>query len=182
MRLETERLVLRPWRDADLEPFAAMSADPEVMAHFPATLDRAGTEAFVARIHARAAEDGIAFQPIERRADGAFLGFAGLARVRAPEALAGAVEIGWRLARPYWGMGYATEAAAAWRDAGFARLGLSELVAFTATGNLPSQAVARRIGMRHDPTRDFDHPALPEGHRLRRHLLFAMARPGAAGP
>jgi RimJ/RimL family protein N-acetyltransferase len=181
MRLETDRLVLRPWRDADLAPFAAMSADPEVMAHFPAPLDRAETEALVAQLCDRAAEDGVAFQPVERRADGAFLGIAGLARVRAPESLAGAVEIGWRLARPHWGRGYATDAAAAWRDAGFGALDLPEIVAFTATGNLRSQAVALRIGLRRDPARDFDHPALPEGHRLRRHLIFAMARPAGAG-
>ena len=173
--LETDRLILRRWAARDLAPFAALNADPEVMRHFPRTLDRAESDALVARLEDRRAEEGIGFVVAERRADRAFLGMVGLSRVRF-EPLDGAVEVGWRLARAHWGQGYATEAARAWLDHGFAELGLAEIVAFTVPENLASRRVMRRLGLEHDPARDFAHPHLPEGHRLRAHLLHALSR------
>lgn len=175
--LATDRLLLRPWRAADLAPFAALCADPEVMRHFPGALARNAAAAVVARLQDRWREDGFGFGVIERHADGAFLGMAGLSRLAPTFPLAGAVEIGWRLARAHWGAGYATEAARAWAAFGFETLQLPEIVAFTVAQNRASQAVALRLGMRRDPARDFDHPALPEGHRLGRHLVFALAAP-----
>jgi RimJ/RimL family protein N-acetyltransferase len=183
-RLETARLILRPWEPRDRAPFAALNADPEVMAHFPKPLDRAESDAMIARIEERAAAEGFAFSVAERRSDGAFLGMVGLSRVRfpVPRPPHGSVEVGWRLARAHWGNGYATEAARAWLDHGFGTLALAEIVAFTVPANTRSQAVMRRLGMRRDPARDFLHPALPEGHPLRPHVLFAIAtRASSAG-
>jgi RimJ/RimL family protein N-acetyltransferase len=173
--LQTERLILRAWEARDLAPFAALNADPEVMRHFPRPLVRAESDAAVARIGDRWRADGIGFGVAERKADGAFIGMVGLSRVRfAP--MQGAVEIGWRLARVHWGQGYATEAARGWLGHGFGGMGLAEIIAFTVPANLASRRVMARLGMRRDPGRDFEHPALPEGHALRPHLVFALDR------
>ncbi len=173
--IETERLLLRPWLPRDRAPFAALNADPEVMTHFPAPLTRAESDALIARLIERSTRDGFGFSAVERRTDGAFLGMVGLTRVGfAP--LAPAVEVGWRLARAHWGQGYATEAAAGWLDHGFGALDLPEIVAMTVPANAPSQAVMVRLGMVRDPARDFDHPHIPEGHRLRPHLVFTIDR------
>jgi RimJ/RimL family protein N-acetyltransferase len=176
--IETARLRLRPWEARDRAPFAALNADPEVMRHFPKTLGRAESDAMVGRLEARWARDGFGFAVAERRADGAFLGMVGLARVQfaLPGTEDGAIEVGWRLARAHWGQGYATEAARAWLDWGFATLAPAEIVAFAVPANRASQAVMLRLGMRQDPARSFDHPKLDEGHPLRRHLLYAVAR------
>jgi ribosomal-protein-alanine N-acetyltransferase len=181
--IETDRLRLRLWEPRDRAPFAELNADPAVMAHFPKPLDRAESDALIARFEAARAADGFSIAVAERRSDGAFLGMVGLARVRFPEvpALADAVEVGWRLARAHWGRGYATEAARAWLAHGFGDLGLSEIVAFTVPANHRSQGVMRRLGMRHDAARDFLHPALPEGHPLRPHVLFALASSTSSG-
>lgn len=177
--VETERLILRPWLPGDLAPFAALNADPAVMTHFPAPLSRAESDAFVTRLIERSARDGFGFLAVERREDGAFLGMVGLTRVAfAP--IAPAVEIGWRLGRAHWGQGYATEAAAGWLDHAFDWLGLPEVIAMAVPANAPSHAVMRRLGMVRDPARDFEHPSLPEGHRLRPHILFAIDRAGWA--
>lgn len=181
MRIETDRLVLRRWLPEDRAPFAALNADPAVMRFFPAPLTRPESDALIVRLEDRWRGDGIGFAAAERRADGAFVGMVGLSRVRfAPTApLDGAVEVGWRLARAHWGEGYATEAARGWLAHGFGAMGLDEIVAFSVPENRASQAVMRRLGMARDPARDFDHPALPPGSRLRRHLVFALRRSGA---
>lgn len=177
MLIETPRLLLRPWTDRDAEPFAAMNADPEVMRFFPALLGRAASDALIGRLIARAGVQGIGYQAVERRSDGAFVGMIGLSRVDFPDTpIRDAVELGWRLARAAWGHGYATEGAAACAAHAFAALDIREVIAFTARPNLPSQAVMRRLGMRHDPARDFDHPGIPEGHPLRPHVTFALSR------
>jgi len=171
--IETDRLVLRPWRDSDLEAFAALNTDPEVMRYFAGVLTRAESDAFVDRARQHCAEHGFCFWAVEAPGVAALIGCVGLAHVRFQAAFTPAVEIGWRLARPYWGMGYATEAArAALRD-GFDRVGLREVVAFTARENLPSQRVMQRLGMQPAPT--FEHPNLPQGHPLRPHVLFRIA-------
>lgn len=176
--LTTERLVLRPWRDSDLVPFAALNADPEVMAHFPATLTPAETAAMVARMRAALAERGFGWWAAEAPGVAPFIGFIGLsvpdfgAHFLPPGKLV--VEVGWRLARLFWGQGYATEGAREALRFGFEALGLPEVVAFTTTTNQRSQAVMRRLGMTYDPADDFDHPKLPPGHRLRRHVLYRL--------
>jgi ribosomal-protein-alanine N-acetyltransferase len=172
----TERLLLRGWRDDDREPFAALNADPAVMEHFPAPMTRAESDAFVDRIVAQHDEHGWGLWAVEVRATGRFIGFTGLAVPRFEAHFTPAVEVGWRLARDAWGSGYASEAARAAVAFGFDELGLEQIVSFTAVGNLRSRAVMGRIGMTHDPADDFDHPALPEGHALRRHVLYRLAR------
>lgn len=178
--IETERLILRRWRDADRTAFAAMNADPHVMAHFPEPLERPGSDALMARLDARWQDEGIAFAAVERKADGALLGMAGLAVVRFDSPVLGNTEIGWRFARTAWGEGYATEAARGWLAHGFETRGLGEIVAFTAPANAKSRAVMVRLGMRRDRARDFDHPALPEVHRLRPHHVYALTRDARA--
>ena len=170
------RLILRPFRPEDRAPFTAMNADPAVMRHFPAPLSAAESDALLHRIAARWQVDGIGFAAVERRADGAFLGMVGLSRLRdLTPALEGEVEIGWRLATPFHGQGYATEAARAWLAHGFGAMGLGRILAFTAAANLPSQAVMARIGLRRDEGRDFDHPRIAPGHPLRRQLVWSRA-------
>jgi RimJ/RimL family protein N-acetyltransferase len=171
--LETGRLLLRHWRPADRPPFAAMNADPEVMEHFPARLTRAESDAFVDRIEAGFAEHGFGLWALEVRATGEFIGFTGLSVPSFQAHFTPAVEVGWRLVRPAWGHGYASEAARRALAVGFGDFGLPEVVSFTAVPNVRSQAVMRRIGMTHDPADDFDHPSLP-GHRLQRHVLYRI--------
>lgn len=175
--IETGRLLLRRWLPRDRAPFAALNADPAVMEFFPRLLTRAESDALVQRLEDRWTSDGIGFAVAERRADGAFVGMVGLSRVRfgEPGPLEGALEIGWRLPRGAWGQGYATEAAAGWLAHGFGTLGAAEIVAFAVPANARSLAVMRRLGMRRDESRSFEHPSLPEGHALRRHVLSAIS-------
>jgi RimJ/RimL family protein N-acetyltransferase len=175
--LTTDRLLLRPWTDADREPFAAMNSDPAVMEYFPALMTREESDAFVDRIGAQLAEWGFGLWALEVRDTGRFIGFTGLSRPSFEAHFTPAVEIGWRLSKDAWGNGYATEAARAALAYGFGPAGLDEIVSFTATTNLPSQRVMQRIGMTHDESDDFDHPRVPAGHRLQRHVLYRITRP-----
>ncbi|WP_407940806.1 GNAT family N-acetyltransferase [Nonomuraea antri] len=172
--LRTDRLLLRPWRPADREPFAALNADPEVMAHFPATLTRAQSDAFADASDGLITRQGWGRWALERLDTGEFIGFTGLHRPTFDAPFLPATEIAWRLSRSAWGHGYATEAATAALAFAFDRLGLDEVVSFTATVNTRSSAVMRRLGMTHDAAGDFDHPVLPPGHRLRRHVLYRL--------
>lgn len=178
--LRTVRLLLRQWRPADRAPFAALNADPEVMRHFPAPMSRADSDAFADRVEARIAEQGWGLWAVEVVGGPAFVGFVGLNPVRADLPFAPGTEVGWRLARSAWGRGYATEAASAAVGHGFEAVGLTEIVSFTAAVNTPSRAVMRRLGMMHEPAADFDHPAVPVGHPVRRHVLYRLPRPEVA--
>ena len=172
-QLQTDRLILRPWRDSDRVPFAELNADAETMRHFPATLTREESDAFVDRIVARLDEDGWGLWAVEVPGGAPFVGFVGLSVPRfAPEL----VEVGWRLHRDHWGNGYATEAARESLRFGFEELGLTEIVSFTTVANVPSRRVMERIGMTHDPSRDFDHPYLPDWPQ-KRHVFYAIRRP-----
>lgn len=175
--LRTQRLLLRPWRDEDRAPFAALNADPQTMQHFPATLTRAESDALVDRLIARRAETGLCFMAVERRSDAAFIGMVGLNHVGYDTPFTPAVEIGWRILREHEGQGYVTEAARAWLDHGFQKLNLPRIVAFTVPANTRSRAVMTRLGMTHIEDGDFDHPNLPAGHPLQRHVLYALYRP-----
>jgi len=170
--ITTDRLILRQWRDSDLDPWAALNADPEVMRHFPAVHTRLESDAMAAGNRDYIDQHGFGLWAVELRSDGQFLGFVGLKGLPEANPLAPAVEAGWRLASQAWGRGYATEAATAAMADGFERLGLERIVAFTARQNLPSQAVMGRLGMTRRDDLDFDHPALPAGHRLSRHLVW----------
>ena len=174
MELRTERLILRRWRPEDREPFAHMNADAEVMRHFPAPLSREESDAFTVRIEQEFADRGHGLWAAESLAEGSFIGFVGLHHCSFPAHFTPATEVGWRLDRPFWSRGYASEAARAVIADGFARIALKEIVSFTSTLNTRSIAVMKRLGMSHDPADDFDHPNLPDGHRLRRHVLYRI--------
>jgi len=178
--LGTDRLLLRRWRDGDREPFAAMNADPRVMEHFPAVLTPQETDAMIARIDEHFQRHGFGLWAVEVIGGPSFIGFVGLSVPRFEAHFTPCVEIGWRLAADYWGRGYATEAARAAVAFGFESLGLAEIFSFTATQNIRSRQVMQRLGMTHDPAEDFDHPLLPAGHRLCRHVLYRQAHPRAA--
>jgi RimJ/RimL family protein N-acetyltransferase len=175
-RLETARLLLREWRDADREPFAAMNADPRVMEHFPNRLTTLESDALIDRMIERWMGDGFGLWAVERQGDGRFLGFTGFAAPTFEAHFTPAVEIGWRFAVEAWGHGYATEAARAALRFGFEDLDLAEIVSFTVPANVRSRAVMERIGMTRDPADDFDHPRIPEGNPLRHHVLYRLAR------
>lgn len=174
--LETARLRLRRWVPSDLEPFAALNTDPEVMRHFPALRDRAESVASMERNEASFDAKGFGAWAMNLPGTG-FIGFCGLMVPGFDAHFTPCVEIGWRMARAHWGRGYATEAARAALDDGFARLGLAEVVSFTAVGNVRSRQVMERLGMTRDAADDFDHPKLPEGHPLRPHVLYRIGAP-----
>jgi RimJ/RimL family protein N-acetyltransferase len=178
--LRTERLLLRQWRVEDREPFAALNADPIVMEHFPSTLTRAESDAFADRIEHDLTERGWGLWAVEVPGNQPFIGFVGLAPVPFEAPFTPAVEIGWRLARAAWGAGYATEAARTVLTFALAELALDEVVSFTTVGNLRSQAVMQRIGLRRDPADDFEHPRLPVGSPLRCHVLYRIGRAEAS--
>jgi ribosomal-protein-alanine N-acetyltransferase len=175
-RLETERLLLREFLDRDRAPFAALNADPRVMEHFPDALTPDESDELVDRIGQRWAEDGLGLWAMERRDDGAFLGFTGLAPPRFEASFTPCVEIGWRLAADAWGHGYATEAARASLSFGFDGRGLDEILSWTVLANVRSRAVMERLGMTHDPADDFDHPNIAVDSPLRRHVLYRLTR------
>lgn len=172
--LSSARLVLRRWRADDLPPFAAMNADAEVMEHFPARLSRDESDALVRRFEAGFEARGFGLWALEIAATGEFIGFCGLSVPSFEAPFMPAVEIGWRLARPCWGQGYATESARAALTFGFEHVRLHEVVSFTTRANERSQAVMRRLGMTHDPADDFDHPRLAPGHPQRPHVLYRL--------
>jgi RimJ/RimL family protein N-acetyltransferase len=175
--ISTPRLILRRWREDDRAPFAAMNADSRVMEHFPAMLTREESDAMIDRIEAGFGKHGFGLWAVEVRATGAFAGFVGLNVPTFTTHFTPCVEIGWRLAFEQWGFGYAREAAATALHAGFKEFCLQEIVSFTVPANTRSIRVMEAIGMTHDPADDFDHPRLPEGHRLQRHVLY-RAHPG----
>ncbi len=172
--LRAGRVLLRGWRMQDLEPFAALNADPRVMEHFPAPLTRAESDAMVhERIAAQFAERGYGLWAVEVPGVSPFIGFVGLQAPNFDAHFTPCVEIGWRLAVPYWGRGYATEAARAALVFGFEEAGLGEIVSFTVPANRRSIATMERLGMRYSG--EFEHPNLPSGHVLRTHVLYRLA-------
>ena len=174
--LVTGRLKLRQWRDADRAPFAALNADPEVMRYFPATMTQAQSDEFAGYVYDTIDRQGWGLWAVEVTDGPPFVGFVGLNRVTFTAHFTPAVEVGWRLGRPFWGNGYATEAGAAALTYGFEQLDLDEIVSFTSRLNEPSIRVMRRLGMRHDAAGDFDHPRVAEGSPLRRHVLYRLPK------
>ncbi len=175
-QLDTTRLILRRWREGDREPFARLNADPYVMEHYPGPLSRDESDAFVDRIEVAFDKHGYGLWAVEVPGEFEFIGYVGLALHAFKAHFTPAVEVGWRLGRPYWGRGFATEAARAAIADGFGRFGLDEIVSFTVPANVKSTGVMERLGMKHNPGDDFDHPLLPVGHRLRRHVLYRLKR------
>ncbi len=175
--IETERLLLRRWRFEDRWPFAAMNADAEVMRYFPGTMSRGESDALVWRIAMHFEEFGFGLWATEVKASGAFIGFIGAQWVRFPCPIEGDLEIGWRLARPYWRKGYAYEGASAclgwiWRETEVPRI-----VSMTARTNEPSWSLMKKLGLEHRPALDFDHPRIDDASPLKRHVVYVKDRP-----
>lgn len=178
--LRSPRLLLRRWRESDCQPFAAMNAEPAVFGQLAGPMSREQSDALITRIEDGFGAHGFGLWAVELASTGAFLGFTGLSVPAFAAPFLPAVEVGWRLVPTAWGHGYATEAARAALSYG-AEIGLAEVVSFTAETNVRSRAVMRRLGMTTDPAEDFDHPMLPVGHHLRRHVLYRLSAPHGPG-
>jgi RimJ/RimL family protein N-acetyltransferase len=172
--IETPRVILRHWQDSDREPFAGMNADPRVMEFFPSPLSAAQSDALISKIVGHFRRHGFGLYAAELRCDGTFAGFIGLSVPSFHAHFTPCVEIGWRLAWQAWGQGLATETALAVLEHGRTVLRLPEVVSITVPANVRSRRVMEKLGMTHDPVEDFDHPQLPPGHPLRRHVLYRL--------
>jgi RimJ/RimL family protein N-acetyltransferase len=180
MLIRSQRLLLRPWQPQDFAPFAAMNADPRVRRYFPGVLTREESDAELRTFQQRFAKEGFGMLAAEIAGTKKFAGILGLQTL--PYDLAGlrepAVEIGWRLAHEFWGMGLATEGARAVIDYAFDELKLPSVVAVTTVTNQPSRRVMEKLGMRYRPELDFEHPRVPDGHPFRPHVLYSLDAPG----
>ena len=174
IEFETTRLRLRQWQATDRVPFAALNADPTVMAFFPALLTRVESDALADRCQTLIVERGWGFWAVEAKATQAFIGFVGLHTPSVALPFSPCIEVAWRLAYPHWGKGFASEAAREALRVGFEHLGFREIVSFTAVQNLRSRAVMARLGMQ--ASGDFEHPQVPESSGLRRHCLYRLDR------
>lgn len=172
--LKTQRLILRPWREEDLQPFAQLNADPRVMECLIGPLSQQESNELAIRIQNKMKEQGWGIWAVEVPGVANFIGFVGLAHVLFSAPFTPAVEIAWRLSYHHWGLGYATEGAKAALDFGFKAIKLNEIVAFTVVNNMRSRHVMEKLGMHHDPKDDFDHPKVPKGHLLERHVLYRL--------
>lgn len=155
MLIETERLALSTWTQAEREPFVSMCADPEVMHDYGGPWNRVRSVARFDRFLATSLRAEIDKLAIRRKIDEAFLGWCGVSQIWPTLAPAPGLEIGWRLVREAWGAGYATEAARASLIDAFARSSATEVISFTSPSNQRSLAVMARLGLARDANRDF---------------------------
>ena len=176
MQLLTQRLILRSWRDSDRQPFADMSEDADVMEYLRPLATRDACDAWIDFQIDHQSAHGFCLWALASRASGIFMGAAGLLHVRFAARFTPAVEVGWRLARPFWGRGLAVEAARAALQFGFEEISLTQLVAHASVRNDRSRRLMAKLGMSHDCTEDFDRPGIPEGNPLRRHVLYRLTR------
>ena len=170
--IETQRLLLRHWREPDLDAFISMNADSDVMRYFPATLSAEETKLFYDNIEREFSEYGYGLYAAEEKDSGSFMGFIGFHWARFDMDFCPCIEIGWRLDKRFWGKGYATEGAKTCLEHGFNRLGFDKIVSFTAVENISSQRVMQKIGMKFE--RYFDHPRVPDGHPLKKHVFYRI--------
>ena len=173
---ETDRLVLRTWKASDRLPFARLNADSRVMEFFPKPLSAEESDRLIDRIDEQFRKHGFTFYAAELKRSGEFIGFIGLAVPRFEAHFMPCVEIGWRLAAEHWARGYATEGACEVIRVAFQTLKLAEIVSLTTTANVRSRRVMEKLAMTHDPADDFDHPGVPDGHPLQRHVLYRLKR------
>jgi RimJ/RimL family protein N-acetyltransferase len=176
-RLETARLALREWCEADAAPFHAMCSDPQVMEYLGPLMSRAEVDEAIARMQEYQRCHGHCFWAVERLADGAFLGFCGLKPGVAETPLQDQIEIGWRLVRHAWGQGYAREAAEASLDWGWREIMSETIMAMTVLGNVRSWSLMERLGMARQAELDFDYPGLASDDPLRPTIVYAKQRP-----
>ncbi len=179
--LKTERLILRPWRESDLEAFAHINADPKVMEFFPNLLSRQQSDAYAEKIQRELAVRGYGFWAVEVPGIADFIGYVGLNYWNLDMPFAPCIDVGWRLGSEHWGSGYATEAAKVALRYGFEKLQFEEIVAMAAKENIRSHRVMERLGMECDPREDFEHPKLPQGHPLSLRVLYRLTRAKWAG-
>ena len=178
--IETERLIVRPWRDSDRADYLASCNTEAVTAHLGGPSNEEDFDGALARIRKSQEEHGFCFWAVERRADGQFLGYCGLKMSNLPGTpVEDDVEIGWRLREDAWGRGYAIEAAQAVLAWAWEHLDVARIVSFTIPANAPSQRVMQRIGMTRRPDLDFGHPSFPQGHPLSAHVAYAIERSGS---
>jgi ribosomal-protein-alanine N-acetyltransferase len=173
--LTTKRLILRQWKSDDFPPFAQLNADLQVMQHFPAPLSAGESNILAEKIRSRIEKNGWGFWALETKADKSFIGFTGLNQPDANLPPSPCVEIGWRLATPFWGQGFATEAGMECLRFAFQNLNLKEIVSFTSMSNKRSQAVMIRLGMR-NTQQNFFHPKLERTSPLCEHVLFSVTQ------
>ena len=178
-RLETERLILREWRDTDHAPLLAICRDPAVMEFLGPLLDEDEIRAAIGRQRNHQARLGHCYWAIERKSDSEMLGFCGIQPEPEGTPIAGLPDIGWRLAHKAWGQGYAREAATASLDWGFANLADNRIWAITTPGNVRSWGLMERLGMKRHLELDFEHPNVPDGSPLKQHIAYSIARPGS---
>lgn len=174
--LQTKRLILRPWKESDLAPFAEINSDPKVMEFYPAPLTRAQSDEYAEKIQRESLERGYGFWAVEVPKVSSFIGFVGLNYWNLEASFAPCIDVGWRLASPYWGYGYATEAAREALRYGFEEVDLSEIVSMATIGNARSHLVMERLGMKHNPSENFHHPKLPGNHPLSLRVLYRLSR------
>lgn len=177
IHLETDRLVLRPWQERDFDPYHAMNQDPHVREFYPGLQSLEKSRDFMRRAIEQDERHGYFFQPVFEKTSGDFIGDLGLAKIEFDAPFTGGTEIGWMLKRKFWGRGYAVEMAQALLDHAFCELRLTEVLAFTVPANTRSRRVMEKLGMRHDPEGDFEHPSIPEGHAFRHHVLYRISAP-----
>lgn len=173
--IETVRLILRPWTEADVPEFVRVTNTPAVMEYLGGVREPDLFGAALLRVQSSQAQNGFCFWIVERRSDKAMLGFCGL-KIADVGPIAGEIEIGWRLREDAWGQGYAREAAAASLEWAWRNLSCARIVAYTAESNARSWGLMKRLGMHPLPELAFDHPELPHAHPLRRHIVYASAR------
>jgi len=172
--IETDRLLLRTWKEEDAEPYYEMNQDPHFLEFLPYAISMEQAKEYVVNTNNRIAENGFSFFAVEEKESGILVGSLGLEKIEEPFPFAPAIEIGWRLAFPHWGKGYATEGARAVLEYGLKTLGLAEIVAYTFVENYRSQRIMEKIGMKRDFAGDFLHPQLPNDHRLAQSVLYRM--------
>lgn len=176
VHIETERLILRQWKDEDLPDFARMNSDPIVMEYFPRRLREEDTSNLVARFQKHFKKHGYGLYAVENKETNAFMGFVGLNNVDDKMPFAPAVEMAWRIDYEYWGQGYATEAAQAVLDHTFSELGLEEIVAFAVHDNTRAIHLMEKLGMKRDKKGDFKYPALRKDHPLGGFVLYRLSK------
>jgi len=176
LELATGRLILRRWRESDREPFSAINADRRVMEFFPATLSREESDRFFEGIETHFRQQAFGLFAAELRVTHSFIGYIGLSTPQFAAAFMPCVEVGWRLSADHWGQGLATEGALQVLRFAFGNLKMASVVSYTVPANVRSRRVMEKIGMTCDPSEDFEHPSLPAGHPLRRHVLNRLRR------
>ncbi len=176
--IETERLILRGWRDADIAPWHAICSDPAVMAHLGPLMTRDEAAAYVARMQAMQADIGHCFWAMESKADGALMGFCGVKPGADGTPIMDRLEIGWRMGQAHWGKGYAREAAQAAIDWVWSNRAEDSIWAITTPDNSRSWGLMARLGMARRRDMDFDHQLLAIDDPLRPHITHEIRRPG----